>query len=380
MIHAGEEPRAIPAMRRVESPFTSRHGHKLCAHTWERLPAREGEAGHPKPVAVFILSHGYSNYTGAFFDWKASVFTTYGVACHGVDHFAHGNSDGLPAFIPDMGLLVDDFEDYARTIKAKHPGLPVFAYGESMGGAVVLQVARRDAKLFDGIILMAPMAGFDDTELPHWLVQVIGKAVAALLPWAPITPTKDIQAHCFRDPQRILELGLDPHRYAGKLRLGTAFAFKAATAEIQASLHEISTPFLILHGTADVVTSPTVSRALFDRCSSTDKSLVLYEGSWHVLWWETHATRKDVLSEIVRFIHERSPAAEAAGLATPPVLPHARLETKPTVEGPFRIEGPLYPWTYKSHGRSGVPVVELPGAPSEPEVAPSEASAAEEEG
>lgn len=380
MLRTGETPTALPPLRRVESAFTSRHGHALCAHAWE--PAG---AGAPAPVAVLLLSHGYTNYTGAFFDWKASIFAAYGIRVLGLDHYAHGRSDGLPAYIPDMALLADDFEDYARAARRAHPGLPLFAYGESMGGAVLLQAAQRDPALLDGLLLMAPMAGFDDRELPHWLVQLVGRAVAWALPWAPLTPTKDIQAHCFRDPERLQEIGLDPHRYAGRLRLGTAFAFKAATAQIQDSLERVATPFLLLHGTADVVTSPTVSRALFDRCASRDKALVLYEGGWHVLWWEAHAVRADVVGEIVRFIHQRAPAAVAAGLAEAPAgaLPRARLETKPTPPGgPFRVPGPLVPWTFKSHGRAGVPVTVLPGAPRGPAgaVPDDEAPAAEAQG
>ena len=377
-MEASTEPR-LASLQRVEERFVSKHGHELCSHRW--VPAPGSATQPPAPVAGLLLSHGYSNYIGAFFDWKASIFSSYGFQVFAVDPYSHGKSDGLPCHITDFTVLVDDVEDYAKEIKGRHlaHGVPLFIYGESMGGAVALQAARRDAQLFAGLILMAPMAGFDASEMPHPLVQLAGRAVAYLAPWAPITPMKrDIQAFCFRDPQRLEEIGLDPHRYAGKVRIGTALQFKDTTVEIQAALHEIRTPFLLLHGTADVITSPSVSKALFAASESRDKTLLLFENGWHVLWFETHATRKALLQEIVRWVHQRSPAAVAAGLAQSPQLPLSLMETRPDLPGPFRIPGdPLLPWTYKSHGRAGCPVVEAGAAAAGVSAGASEAAAVE---
>lgn len=42
-------------------------------------------------------------------------------------------------------------------------------------------------------------------------------------------------------------------------------------------------PLLILHGKSDVVTDPSVSKALYERSSSSDKKLFLYEDACHAL-------------------------------------------------------------------------------------------------
>lgn len=375
-LRAGELPPALPRLRRVESRFTSRHGHNLCVHAWE--PEVDAAAG---PVAIVLLAHGYTNYIGSFFDWKASLLSAYGLLVFGVDHYAHGRSDGLPAYIPDFGVLVDDFQDYATALRARHPGLPLFAYGESMGGAVAIQVSRRAPALFAGLLLFAPMAGFDARELPHWALQAAARLLNLVVPWAPgLVPMRDIQAACFRDPERVAEIGLDPHRYAGSVRLATALQLKAATEDIQAGQGSLSTPFLLVHGTADVVTSPRVSAALFAAAGAADKTLLLFEGGWHVLWWEATATRAVVLERLVAWVHARAPTAVARGLSgPPPPLPFAHTATLPTAAGLFREPGPLLPWTFKSHGRAGVPVVAGDDATWQPSPAAA-ATAVEEEG
>ena len=47
--------------------------------------------------------------------------------------------------------------------------------------------------------------------------------------------------------------------------------------------NQVRMPFFILHGEADTVTDPEVSRALYERAASTDKTIKLYPGMWHGL-------------------------------------------------------------------------------------------------
>jgi alpha-beta hydrolase superfamily lysophospholipase len=400
-------PPRLCRVRRVEDRVISRHGHALVAHRWDADPDAPPNEHPPPHVATLLLAHGYANYIGSYFDWKAAVLASYGLRVRALDQFGHGKSDGVPALVPSLSVLVDDLEDLARAIKAedeaveeaaaaaaaghpRQPRRPLFCYGESMGGAVAIQAARRDPSLFAGLVLLAPMAGFDAAELPHPLVQAVGRVAAWLAPWAPLTPLKrDMQAFLFRDPARAAEVAADPHKYAGRLRLGTAMAFKDATAEIQAGLGDVATPLLTLHGTADVITSPAVSRALHDAApAGGDKTLTLYQDAWHALWWESAPSRRDMLACIVSWLHARSPAAVAAGLAAAPVLPVNAVVTRPDMPGPFRVPGDaMTPWTYATHGRAGGPVVAgtgwgddgpPPGAPMRPEAAlrpPSEAVA-----
>lgn len=46
---------------------------------------------------------------------------------------------------------------------------------------------------------------------------------------------------------------------------------------------QVTLPFFVLHGEADTVTDPEVSRALYEQASSKDKTIKLYPGMWHGL-------------------------------------------------------------------------------------------------
>lgn len=72
-------------------------------------------------------------------------------------------------------------------------------------------------------------------------------------------------------------------RYAGKPRLGTVIELLRVTASLEEKLKDVSLPFLVLHGDADVVTEPAVSSFLYETAKSEDKTIRLYEGMQHSL-------------------------------------------------------------------------------------------------
>lgn len=55
------------------------------------------------------------------------------------------------------------------------------------------------------------------------------------------------------------------------------------TANLEETLKDVSLPFIVLHGDADVVTEPAVSTYLYETAKSEDKTLRIYEGMQHSL-------------------------------------------------------------------------------------------------
>jgi acylglycerol lipase len=73
----------------------------------------------------------------------------------------------------------------------------------------------------------------------------------------------------------------DPLVYRGKVsaRLGAELA--RTIQELPQQMQKIALPIIIMHGTADRLTSPEGSRMLYERASSKDKTLKLYDGFYH---------------------------------------------------------------------------------------------------
>ena len=128
-----------------------------------QLPMREWEA-QGKPRAVILALHGMSDYSNAFAmpgtQWAKSGITTLAFDQRG---FGAAPNPGL---WPGNDVMRRDLTDFVAAARAKYPGVPVFALGESMGGAVLLSaLAESDPPKLDGAILVAP-AVWSRSDMP----------------------------------------------------------------------------------------------------------------------------------------------------------------------------------------------------------------------
>ena len=72
---------------------------------------------------------------------------------------------------------------------------------------------------------------------------------------------------------------------------------------------QVSSPLLVIHGAADKVTDPNVSRFLYEKASSKDKTLKLYEGGYHsILEGEPDDMIITVFNDIIQWLDSRSVA------------------------------------------------------------------------
>jgi alpha-beta hydrolase superfamily lysophospholipase len=118
-----------------------------------RLPLRHWNAEQPR--AVIVALHGMSDYSEAFALpgpwWAAHGITTYAYDQRG---FGRAPNAGLWA---GADAMRQDLADFVETMRAKYPGVPVYALGESMGGSVVLtSLASERPPRVDGAILVSP--------------------------------------------------------------------------------------------------------------------------------------------------------------------------------------------------------------------------------
>lgn len=66
-------------------------------------------------------------------------------------------------------------------------------------------------------------------------------------------------------------------------------------------------PLLILHGKADIVTDPSVSKALYEKAKSSDKKLKLYDDASHsLLEGEPDDVILQVFNDIITWLDEHS--------------------------------------------------------------------------
>lgn len=75
-------------------------------------------------------------------------------------------------------------------------------------------------------------------------------------------------------------------------------------------------PFLVQHGGDDIVTDPSVSKLLFEKASSKDKTFKLYPGMWHALTAELPDDVERVYFDIITWLEERAICTASVSSAT----------------------------------------------------------------
>ncbi len=147
-----------------------------------RLPLRRWDAKQPK--AVIVALHGMSDYSEAF-DMPGPYWAAQGITTYAYDQRGFGAAPD-PGLWGGGGTMRRDLSDFVDAVHARYPGLPVYALGESMGGAVVLSaLASKDPPRIAGAILCAPAVwGRRDMPLPYRVALWLS---AHTMPWLQVS-------------------------------------------------------------------------------------------------------------------------------------------------------------------------------------------------
>ncbi|XP_044468912.1 caffeoylshikimate esterase [Mangifera indica] len=238
-----------------------------------------------QPKAVVCYCHGYGDTCTFFFEGIARKLASSGYGVFAMDYPGFGLSEGLHGYIPSFDRLVDDVIEHYSKVKEnpEFHALPSFLFGHSLGGAVALKVHLKQPNAWSGAVLVAPMCKIADEMVPPLLVKKLLIGIAHVLPKHKLVPQKDLAEAAFRDLRKREMASYNVIAYKDKPRLQTALELLRTTQEIEQQLEKVSLPLLILHGEADTVTDPSVSKALYEKASHKDKKFILYKDGYHSL-------------------------------------------------------------------------------------------------
>lgn len=146
------------------------------------LPYQEWDAKTPR--AVIVALHGMSDYSEAF-QMPAPYWAEQGITTIAYDQRGFGRAPD-PGVWAGQDTMRRDLDDCVDAVRAKFPGIPVYAMGESMGGSVVLSSLASDRPPhIDGAILVAPAVwSRDDMPLSYRITLWLA---AHTLPWLHVS-------------------------------------------------------------------------------------------------------------------------------------------------------------------------------------------------
>lgn len=266
----------------------------------------------PKPgvriKGALCFCHGYGDTCTFFFEGIAKHIAASGYGVYAIDHPGFGLSEGLHGYIPSFDDIVDNVIEQYTLIKGRPEvrGLPRFILGQSMGGAVALKVHLKEPREWDGIVLVAPMCKISEDVTPPEAVVKIIRLFSKVMPKAKLVPQKDLAELAFRELNKRKMAPYNVICYNHPMRLKTAVELLNTTKHIESHVEKVSSPLLILHGASDKLTDPLVSQFLYEKASSKDKTLKIYEQGFHcILEGEPDDRIFTVLNDIIAWLDSR---------------------------------------------------------------------------
>ncbi|NPV85000.1 MAG: alpha/beta hydrolase [Anaerolineae bacterium] len=256
-------------MKHTTGTIQSTDGMKLFTQRWDS----ETDAR-----AVIILVHGLGEHSSRY-QHVAQYFTQHGMTMLAFDLRGHGNTPGARGHAVSFMQILDDIQCMIDLAKRDFAAKPVFLYGHSMGGNLVLYYyqKRRPTNLA-GIIASSP--GLAPAQLvPDWKM-TLAKVLYNLLPAFSMNNGLDLSG-LSKDDQ-ILKAVREDRLYHTQVSARLGLDIIRSGQELLAKPMHFDIPLLLQQGSADRVINPQAT-IQFAKNAAGMVTFKLWEDMYHEL-------------------------------------------------------------------------------------------------
>jgi alpha-beta hydrolase superfamily lysophospholipase len=274
---------------------TPQHG-ALFAQEWRPAAA---------PGAVVCLVHGLGEHSSRYAH-VAQVLTGAGLVLSTFDLRGHGKSPGQRGHVQSYEACLEDAQCLLDEAARRFPGKPIFLYGQSLGGNLVLNFALRRKSRLAGVIATAPLLrlAFEPPRVRVFLAKVMSRI------WPAFSNVCGCEAAALsRDPLVVQSYVDDPLAHD---LISAGLFVEMTQAGLWALEHaaQLRLPALIMHGSADRLTSADASRQFAERAGHCC-TLKIWDGAYHELHNEPE--RDAVLACMLAWLRTREAQAAFSG-------------------------------------------------------------------
>lgn len=246
--------------------------------------------------ALLVLVHGKGENTGRYLSF-CDFLMDNSVAVYAFDLRGHGLTDGKVGHTGPREAVLDDIDMLIDTALSENPGKPVFLYGHSMGGHLVLDYRRLRGERIKAYVISSPWLWLKK-PLPAPAVKLVC-GLAKVLPLLTVPTGINVEA--------ISSIEAEQKRYADDKSMNsviTAATFRditLATEEIFKDAPQNRKPFLLVHGDDDLLVNVEGSRLLAKTSPQDIIEYVEYAGNRHEILNDVSAD--ELKTKVVEYIN-----------------------------------------------------------------------------
>jgi alpha-beta hydrolase superfamily lysophospholipase len=246
--------------------------------------------------AVIILVHGHGEHIQRYMHW-AKLFNKENIGFTGIDLPGHGRSDGKRGHIKNYPILIEMIDILINECKKTFPGIPVFLYGHSLGGGIVLEYLLMRNPRIKGAIVTSPALrlAFEPDKIKIKLAAIMRSILPGL------TQTSGLPVIYLSHDKEVIEKYQNDPLVHDKISVSLFHILMSCASYSFANVSSLKVPVLLIHGADDMVCSPSGS---IEFAGKTEKvELKIWDGGYHELHNEPF--KNEVFDFILKWLNSK---------------------------------------------------------------------------
>ena len=252
------------------------------------------------PTAVLLFVHGLAEHSGRYAR-TAAHFAGRGLTCYAPDLRGHGESQGLKVHVDRFDDYLDDVDAALSLIRERHPGLPVFLLGHSMGGLIVIRHLLVRPGTVEGAVVSSPLLGFHPEADASAVTKLAARTLSILAPRTLVPSGLDPNTLC-RD-KSVVDTYLQDPLVSNKVSARWYASTSKAMAETRARAGSLQVPLLLMQSGDDHLVDPKATRRWARAAPEKLVRFVWWDGFFHEMFNEPEC--EQVLARVDAWLDER---------------------------------------------------------------------------
>lgn len=265
------------------------------------------------PECILVHLHGLNSHFQFVYDcqnefnYRIKYLQKANISSYALEFLGHGKSGGTKGYIDNFDKVLTNVLSLLTYIEFKHPNIPIFLFGESMGAAISIKIGILSKKI-KGVILLAPMCGLDENKLPsNFKINMLVKLSKYFPKWKLLGTNKDTDL-CSKNKDYNNNRVFCEYEYNGKIMLATGRECLKLMKWVNDNSQYFDKPLLAIHSYKDLVTSVEQTEKFINNCNSKDKLLMKLDQGEHRLLIpdnDNDPIPDGILSKITNWINNR---------------------------------------------------------------------------
>ncbi|MCI2228744.1 lysophospholipase [Polaribacter sp. MSW13] len=249
-----------------------------------------------KTKAVVVLVHGMGEYSGRY-NHVAKKLTENNFSVVAFDQFGHGKTSGKRGHNPGFEAVLESVTTTINKAKELFPNKPVFLYGHSMGGNVVVNYSLRIKNTLSGVIATSPFLKL--AFQPPAIKLAVGKILQKIAP--SLTMGNELNANDISRDKKEVEKYINDPLVHNKISPNFSLTFIDSGKWAIKNAQNLKIPMFLVHGTDDKIIDYKGTEEFANK--TTNATLKLYKGGYHEL--QNDLCKEEMLQDLVNWLNSK---------------------------------------------------------------------------